>query len=127
MRPKAPRYCRMRRIGDRQFLFAWQVIRAATQPGPEATVWHIGEALCRRYRHSLTTPDHRVVLDVCHIEQSGVRGGWRVMVTSETWWDDRRGVLRTQLWASHTAGSRDRALAWMAAEAASREKRPEGL
>lgn len=112
----------MRRIGDRQFLLAWQVIRAATQPGPEATAWPIGEAFCRRYRHSLMTPDYSVVLDVCHIEQSGVRGGWRMMVTAETWWDDRRDVLRAQLWASHTAGSKDRALAWMLAEAASRER-----
>jgi len=63
----------MRRIGDRQFLLAWQMTRAAAQPGPEATAWPIGEAFCRRYRHSLTTPDHSVVLDVCHIEQSGRR------------------------------------------------------
>lgn len=112
----------MRRVGDRQFLHAWQVIRADTQPGPEATTWRIGDVLCRRYRHSLMTPDHSIIAEVYHVERPTARSGWHLMITAETWWDSNRTVLRTQIWASHVGGSKDNAMAWVLGEAAARDR-----
>ena len=112
----------MKRIGDRQYLQAWQVIRATTQPDSEATTWKIGDVTCRRHRYSLTSPQHTVVLEVCHVEYVAVRGSWHVMVTLETWWDSRHVVIRSQLWASHLSGSKEHALAWMHREAANRQR-----
>jgi hypothetical protein len=111
----------MQRIGDRNFLFAWQTIRAASQPGPEATIWHIGDATCRRDRHSITTPDHHIVLEICHIEQATTKGPWHFMVTSETWWDSHQRVLRSQLWAAYVGGSKEQAVAWLKREAATKD------
>lgn len=108
----------MQRIGDRDFLFAWQIIRAASQPTPEATMWHIGDVTCRRDRHSITTPDHHIVLDICHIEQATPKCRWHVIVTGETWWDSHQRVLRSQLWAAYVSGSKEQALAWLKREAA---------
>ncbi|MGA3399935.1 MAG: hypothetical protein ABSC95_12010 [Acetobacteraceae bacterium] len=114
---------RMHRIGDRQFLHAWQRIRAGTQPDPEAMTWRIGDVMCRRHRHSLMGPDHRIVLDICHLEPTGNGANWQVMVTAEHWWDRSRTVIRSQLWASHLSGSRERALAWFFDTAATLDRR----
>jgi hypothetical protein len=111
----------MRRIGDRQFLLAWQVIRAATQPDVESTSWRIGDVLCRRYRHSASTPDHSVVGDICHVECRAGLGGWHLVVSVENMWDGRRNIVRSQLWASHITGSKENALAWMHRESVARE------
>jgi hypothetical protein len=113
----------VKRIGDRQFLCAWQLIRAATQPDPEAMRWRIGDVHCHRYRYSHMAPEHSITLDVCHLQQTGADTGWHVMVAAETWWDDRRTVVRTNLWASHVAGSRERALAWFLDHAATIDSR----
>jgi hypothetical protein len=51
-------------------------------------------------------------LDVCHLQRTDTIGGWTVMVAAENWWDDRRTVIRSNLWATHLAGSREHALAW---------------
>jgi hypothetical protein len=112
----------MQRIGDRQFLHAWRRIRAETQPDPEAMTWRIGEVLCRRHRHSLMGPDHRVILDICHLQMAGKGAIWEVIVATEHWWDSRRAVIRDQLWASHLTGSRERALAWFIDTAASLDR-----
>jgi hypothetical protein len=42
----------VKRIGDRSFLYAWQLIRAATQPNSEAMRWRIGDVHCHRYRRN---------------------------------------------------------------------------
>jgi len=112
----------LRRIGDRQFLQGWQVIRAATQPDIDTMAWNIGDVACRRYRHSLIAPDHGVTLDVCQLSHPDPRNGWRIMVVNETWWDANRKVVRTHLWASHLGGSRDRAMAWFMAMATAHDR-----
>ncbi|WP_287786410.1 hypothetical protein [Acidiphilium sp.] len=38
------------RIGDHLFLHAWQTLRAASQPGPEASRWRVGAVTWRRTR-----------------------------------------------------------------------------
>ena len=43
--------------GDRSFMFAWQSIRAATQPGPEATSWQVDDVRWRRHRFRRAAPD----------------------------------------------------------------------
>lgn len=113
----------MRRIGDRQFLYAWQVIRAASQPGHEAMAWTIDDVWCRRYRHSMGCPDHNVTLDVYHVGHSEGRQGWRILICSENWWDDRMNAFRTHLWATHLAGPRERIMNWFKEASAKREKR----
>jgi hypothetical protein len=113
----------MKRIGDREFLFAWQRIRAESQPDPEAMAWRIGDVACRRYRHSFMAPDHRVILDIFHVEQSGGTIHWHVIVAAEDWWDSRHAVIRNQLWASHLSGSRERILAWFSDRAAALDRR----
>jgi nucleotide-binding universal stress UspA family protein len=98
----------LRRIGDRQFLYAWQLIRADTLPDPEAMRWRIGDVQCHRYRYSHMAPEHSITLDVCHLQQSGADTGWHVMVAAETWWDDRRTVVRTNcghhMWRGPVSG-----------------------
>jgi hypothetical protein len=113
----------MHRIGDRKFLHAWQRIRTASQPDPDAMIWKIGDVVCRRHRHSLMCPDHRIIVDVCHLEHGGGGAYWHVIVTAEHWWDNRRAPIRDQLWASHLAGSREHALSWFLEKAAAFETR----
>ena len=109
----------MARIGDRAFLFAWQRIRAATQPGPDAGFWQVSGIDWHRYRYSHTTPDHSVLIDVHSLQCSAPR--WEIMVVAEHWWDARRSPIRNQLWSTLVSGSRDAAAAWIVAQAKSLE------
>lgn len=109
----------MVRIGDRAFLSAWQRIRAATQPGPEAGFWQVSGIDWHRYRYSHTTPDHSVLLDVHSLQSTGPR--WKIMVVAEHWWDGRRNPVRNQLWSTLVSGSRNEAAAWIMAQAKSLE------
>jgi hypothetical protein len=112
----------MNRIGDRRFLYCWQVLKAATQPDPEATTWRVGDVEWRRGRHSIRTPDYAVALDVCRLDRrrgGGERGGgeWSVMIIGESWWDEHRRLLRYQLWATHLSGDRNAITAWIEQQA----------
>ena len=111
----------MQRIGDRNFLFAWQAIRAASQPGPECMAWQVGTVSCRRSRHSLAQADYTVVLDVVLVSSPAAEGTWSVMVTTENWWDNRHRPVRSQVWASHLGGPREAVLSWFRIQAASKE------
>jgi hypothetical protein len=103
----------MMRIGDRRFLFAWQAIRAATQPGAEACAWQVGDVDWRRSRSSMATADYVVNLDVHRLERRSRGGAWSVLVVSEAWWDGCHNLLRSQLWATHLSGDRNLIAAWM--------------
>jgi len=92
-------------------------------PDPDAMIWKIGDVVCRRHRNSLMCPDHRIIVDVCHLEHGGGGAYWHVIVTAEHWWDNRRAPIRDQLWASHLAGSREHALSWFLEKAAAFETR----
>lgn len=109
----------MVRIGDRAFLFAWQRIRAATQPGPEAGFWQVSGIDWRRYRYSHTTPDHSLVVEVHSLQSAAPR--WKIMVVTEHWWDDRRNPIRNQLWSTLVSGSRLQAADWIMTQARSIE------
>ena len=67
-------------------------------------------------------PDHRIILDVCHLGWVGVGARWHVVVTAEHWWDSGRELIRDQLWASHVSGNRDRVMAWFQEQAATYER-----
>lgn len=108
----------MKRIGDRGFLHAWQTIRAATQPGPEANFWHVGDVTWHRHRLSHSCPDFAVVDDVHRLDHEGRGGRWSLLVTMETWWDSARHVIRSQVWAVHLGGSKPLIQSWVAQEAA---------
>ncbi len=107
----------MSRIGGRRFLFAWQMLKAASQPGPEATTWRVGDVEWRRSRQSVTTPDYAVTLDIHRLNRRGV-GSWSVLVVTESWWDDRQTLIRSQLWATHLSGDRDTITGWLDEQAA---------
>lgn len=102
----------MIRIGDRNFLFAWQMIRAATQPDAEATVWRVAGVRWCRHRYSHATPDHAVTIEVHRLDHDGSKNTWSVMVVSEHWWDERHKLLRNNLWATHLSGSRSSVGEW---------------
>jgi hypothetical protein len=104
----------MTRIGDRNFLYGWETIRAATQPNPEATTWRVGGVRWRRHRYNLVTPDHAVTLEVHRLDSTEGSDTWSLMVVHEYWWDERHKRVRNNLWASHLAGSRLRLADWMA-------------
>lgn len=108
----------MSRIGDRRFLHGWQMIKAATQPDPQATSWRVGDVEWRRSRHSITTPDHATALDVHRLDLRRGSGSWSVMVVAESWWDDRRTLIRSQVWAIHLSGDRDAITRWIEEQAA---------
>ena len=103
----------MSRIGDRSFMFAWQAIRAATQPGPEATRWTVAGVQWRRSRYSLMAPDHSATCEVHRLDRVAGLEGWSLMVVIEHWWDEKRNPLRNQVWATHVAGSRFRIAEWI--------------
>ena len=103
----------MRRIGDRMFLFAWQTIRAATQPDPEAVTWQVGEVSWSRHRYSHTTPKHSLTVEVHQLDCEEGKDTWSIMVVVEHWWDVTHKPLRNHVWASHVSGSRLGALEWM--------------
>lgn len=115
----------MRRIGDRQFLFAWQAIRAATQPHAEAMAWDIDGVSCRRHRHSLGCPDHLLSVDAYHVGRFEGRGRWRVLICTENWWDETRKAIRHQAWATLLYGSRQDVMGWFK-DSAKRHERPVG-
>jgi hypothetical protein len=107
----------MSRVGDRQFLYHWQVVKAATQPHPEATTWRVGDVEWRRSRHSIRTPDHAVALDVCRMDRRKTDESWSVMIVAEAWWDERGRLVRSQLWAAHLSGERNAIAAWLERQA----------
>jgi hypothetical protein len=102
----------MNRIGDRRFLFAWQTIRAATQPDPEATNWRVAEVRWCRHRYSHAAPDHAVTVEVHRLDHENAQDRWSVMVVTEHWWDERHNPLRNHLWATHLSGSRESIANW---------------
>lgn len=104
----------MTRIGDRKFMFAWQSIRAATQPDHEATEWNVAGVRWRRSRYSLAGPDHATAIEVYRLDCAGGREAWSVMVIVEHWWDERHKPLRNQIWATHLSGSKFRIAEWIA-------------
>jgi hypothetical protein len=103
----------MNRIGDRGFLFAWQAIRAATQPSPDATTWRVAGVRWCRHRYSHTAPDHTVMVEVHRLDCIDGKDVWGVMVVIENWWDERHTLLRNQHWATHVSGSRPRIAEWI--------------
>lgn len=96
----------MTRIGDHNFLFAWQAIRAATQPSPEATTWRVAGVRWCRHRYSHTAPDHAVTVEAYRLDCIEGKDMWGIMVAIENWWDERHKLLRNHLWATHVCGSR---------------------
>jgi hypothetical protein len=103
----------MTRIGDRGFLFAWQTIRAATQPHAEATLWHVAGVRWTRHRYSNAGPGHAVSIEVHRLDCADRSADWSVMVVAEHWWDERHKPLRNNLWATLLSGSRTRATEWI--------------
>jgi len=116
------------RIGDRRFLFAWQAIRAATQPAPEATAWRVAGVRWSRHRCSYATPDHSFTAEVHRLDLEELRNRWSVMVVTEHWWDERHKPLRSHVWATHLSGSKDRIMEWFESQARllERTKAPAG-
>ncbi len=108
----------MNRIGDRKFLQGWQMVKGATQPGPQATAWRVGDVEWRRSRHSITTPDHAAALDIHRLDRRRAGGSWSVMIVVESWWDERQRLLRSQVWASHLSGDRNAITRWVDEQAA---------
>jgi hypothetical protein len=108
----------MNRIGDRKFLQGWQMVKAATQPGPQATAWRVGDVEWRRSRHSITTPDHAAALEIHRLDRHRAGGSWSVMIVVESWWDDRQRLVRSQVWASHLSGDRNAITGWIEEQAA---------
>jgi hypothetical protein len=105
----------MTRIGDRSFIFAWQTIRAATQPDPEATQWQVAGVRWRRSRYSFMGPDHATAIEVHRLDCADGRDAWSLMVVAEHWWDERRKPLRSNhIWATHLSGSRLQVADWIA-------------
>ena len=76
------------RIGDRRFLFAWQAIRAATQPAPEATTWRVAGVRWSRHRLSQAGPEHSFSVEVHRLDHEDPHHRWGVMVVTEHWWDE---------------------------------------
>jgi hypothetical protein len=110
------------RIGDRRFLFAWQAIRAATQPAPEATTWRVAGVRWSRHRLSQAGPEHSFSVEVHRLDHEDPHHRWGVMVVTEHWWDERHNPLRNHVWATHLLGSKERIMAWFEAQAQSIEK-----
>ena len=110
------------RVGDRRFLFAWQTIRSATQPAPEATTWRVAGVRWSRHRVSQAGPDHSFSVEVHRLDLEDPHHRWSVMVVSEHWWDERHNPLRNHIWATHLFGSKERIIAWFEAQAQSIEK-----
>ena len=108
----------MNRIGDRKFLQGWHIVKAASQPGPQATSWRVCDVEWRRSRHSITTPDHATALDVHRLDRRRTGGAWSVMIVVESWWDERQRLVRSQEWASHLSGDRDAITRWIDEQAA---------
>ena len=107
----------MKRIGDRSFLLGWQTIRAATQPGPEASAWRVGDVAWHRHRLSHSCPDFAVVADTHRLDQSARNGSWSLLVVVETWWDSSRHVIRSQVWATPLSGSGQHIQNWVKQQA----------
>lgn len=112
------------RIGDRRFLFAWQAIRAATQPAPEATTWRVAGVRWSRHRLSHAGPDHSFTVEAHRLDLEDSRHGWSVMVVTEHWWDEHHHPLRNHTWATHLSGSKERIAAWFEGQARSLESSP---
>ena len=106
----------MKRIGDRDFLYAWQVIRAAHEPNPETMGWTLDGAVCRRARFSHASADFSAIHDVHHVARAA-RGSWSFMVVNETWWDSGHRVIRAQLWATPVHGATGAIQDWVARQA----------
>jgi hypothetical protein len=112
----------MIRIGDRLFLHAWQALRAATQPGPEATSWQTGAVTWHRTRLSHACAEFSAVHDAYSLVHSGPGARWHLLVVMETWWDAGHRIVRSQVWATHMSGSKTALQDWIRSEAARLER-----
>ena len=112
----------MMRIGDRLFLHAWQTLRAASQPGPEASSWRVGAVTWRRTRLSQSCADFSVVQDAYTLEHPGPGARWGLLVVMETWWDPGHRVIRSQVWATQLSGSKTALQDWIRTEAKRAER-----
>lgn len=112
----------MSRIGDRDFLYAWQTIRAATQPDAEATTWQVAGVRWCRHRYSQAAPDHALAIEVHRLDCTDSREMWSIMVVAEHWWDEQHKPLRNHLWATQISGSRQRIAEWIENQARALDK-----
>lgn len=109
----------MTRIGGRAFIHAWQTIRDATQPSPEATEWEVAGVRWRRHRLSHSAPAYAASMDVHRLDHGKGPRAWSILVVVEHWWDERRRLLRDQIWAVHVSGPRLQIEEWIARQSRS--------
>lgn len=112
----------MIRIGDRLFLQAWHTLRAATQPGPEATSWQAGGVRWHRTRLSHACAEFSTMHDAYSLVHAGPGARWHLLVVMETWWDSGHRIVRSQVWATHMSGSKAALQDWIRSEAARLER-----
>jgi hypothetical protein len=102
-------------VHSRSFLFQWQLLYAASNPGQRKDKWHVDGVDWTRERLSFWGTDYSVTLEVHQLKhQRGGKIDWQLMVVIESWWGpDRQKAIRSSTWNKIMSGKADQILAWL--------------
>jgi hypothetical protein len=103
----------MANLNRSSFLDCWQIIRAATAPGPDCARWQAGGVDWRRQRHAFSGDGCSFAIEIHRL--AFVRPGaasWSLMVVIEHWWGADKEALKSTSWARCLSGSSAAIFAW---------------
>ena len=112
----------MRSLAHPSFFRTFDLLVAVSNPGLKKVRWSHNGVAFERERHSFTSPQHGLTIDICTLSCSG-RRGWSLMVTKEYWWAGAESrPFKNLRWARPISGQRGDMLAWMRAQEAALER-----
>ena len=105
----------MRSLNSRGFLWAWQTLYGASNPGHLKDHWEVDGTDWTKERHAYWSEHYSVQHEVHRLRHH--RAGkieWEFLVVGERWWGrDRAKAIRDICWCRAMSGRPDRILAWM--------------
>jgi hypothetical protein len=118
--PTSTRRARPRKLTDRSFLSAWNLILSVgNRQGwqPKGVEW-------RKTRHSFAGLDHSFSVEVHSLSSTAAKTPWSVVVVVEHWWDTHGKPLKSATWAHRVKGSSQAIADWCTAQAAALSSTP---
>lgn len=101
----------MRGVNERTFLNHWEMLLAASCPGPTALHWRVAEVEWHKQRHGYAGADYTIRLEVHRLRHGG-DAGWELLVVKEYWWSGET-ILKSGAWARTVQGSPKAIIAWV--------------
>ncbi|HVV65425.1 MAG TPA: hypothetical protein VHC42_08135 [Rhizomicrobium sp.] len=103
------------RLGDNRFFNLFALVASATGGDRARDAWTVEGVDWTRERLSRRSAACAFQIEVFELARAG-RGGWRLLVGHETWWDaDHPDAFRNGRWAHVARGARSDVIEWFLA------------